>query len=141
MDTTQFSWVRARTKHHPRPVAPVYAPEIAARAIVWASEHERREVWVGFPTYYTIVGNWLAPWLEDRYLAATGFKGQQTDQPLDPGRPDYVFSPLDDETDHGTTGEFGDEAKTRSVQLTLTLHRRAISTGLAFAAAAALIRR
>src|SRR4051794_30506055 len=36
LDTTQFSWVRARTRNTPRPVAPVYTPELAARTIVWA---------------------------------------------------------------------------------------------------------
>lgn len=114
-----------------RPVAPVYAPEIAARAIVWAAGHRRREVWVGFPTYYTIIGNWFAPWVEDRYLAKKAFDGQQTEQPLEPGRPDYLFAPLDDDADHGTNGSFGDEAKARSLQVTLTLHRRAIAAGVA----------
>src|SRR3954452_14877997 len=79
LNTTQFGWVRARTSGQPRPVAPVYQPEIAADAIVWAAHHRRREHWVGFSTVYTILGNRVAPWFADRYLARTAVKGQQTD--------------------------------------------------------------
>src|SRR5438093_5079943 len=139
LNTTQFSWARARTRGQPRPVAPVYQPEIAARAIVWAAHHRRRELWVGFPTAYTIVGNRIAPWFADRYLARTAVKGQQTDQPLDPGRPDYLDAPLDDGVDHGAHGPFGDEAKRRSPQLALAEHRRAAALAVALAAGAAAV--
>ena len=71
LNTPQFTWVRARTEGTPRPVAPVYQPEVAARAIVWAAAHDRREVWVGLPTVYTIWGQRLAPWLAGWYLART----------------------------------------------------------------------
>ncbi|HEY3021646.1 MAG TPA: SDR family oxidoreductase [Solirubrobacteraceae bacterium] len=136
LNTTQFSWVRARTQGQPRPVAPVYQPEIAARAIVWAAHHRRRELWVGFPTAYTIAGSRIAPWFADRYLARTAVKGQQTAQPLDPGRPDYLDAPLDDDVDHGAHGQFDGEAKRRSPQLVLAEHRRA---ALAVAAGAAAL--
>ena len=123
MNTTQFSWVRARTPNHPQPVAPIYQPEVAADAIVWAAEHRRREIWVGVSTVYTIIGNRVGSWVADRYLAKTGFGGQQTDQPLGERR-DYVFTPLDDDVDHGSHGEFDAKAHGRSPQLWLSLHRR-----------------
>ncbi len=51
LNTTQFGLVRVRVPRRPRPVAPVFQPEVAARAIVWASEHpRRREHWVGAST-------------------------------------------------------------------------------------------
>lgn len=136
IDTTQFGWVRARTPGRPRPVAPVYKPEVAARAIVWASKHRRRELWVGAPTYYTIIGNFFAPSVEDLYLGKTGVEGQQADEPLDPERPDYLFAPLDDDVDRGMRGTFDSEAKGRSPMLELTMHRRAIGAGAAALAAA-----
>jgi len=136
MNTTQFSWVRARTKNHPQPVPPIFEPEVAARAVVWAAQHNRREIWVGGPTVKTIVGQRAVPWFVGWYLARTGFSGQQTDQPLDPGRPDYVFAPLDDDRDHGAHGEFGDKAKSRSAQLWLSLHRRTVATAAAGVASA-----
>jgi short-subunit dehydrogenase len=137
LNTTQFSWVRARTDRRPRPVPPVFQPEVAARAIVWAAEHDRREIWVGAPTVYTIIGQRVVPWVADRYLARTAFKGQQTGERLDPDRPDYVDAPLDDARDHGSHGAFDAEAHARSPQLALSLHRRATLGALAGAAAVA----
>jgi NAD(P)-dependent dehydrogenase (short-subunit alcohol dehydrogenase family) len=147
LNTTQFGLVRLRMPRRPRPVAPVYQPEVAADAIVWAADHpHRRELWVGGSTVLTIVGNKLAPWLADRYLARTGYGGQQTDQPADDRRrrTDYLFSPVSG--DHGAHGPFGDEAKPRSRQVWLAEHRRTLAAAAgagaaAAAAAAALARR
>jgi hypothetical protein len=135
LNTTQFTWVRARTQDVPQPVAPIYAPEVAARAIAWATEHERRELWVGLPTVYTILGNRIASWAADRYLAKTAFKGQQSGTPLDPGRPDYLFAPLDDERDHGSAGPYTDRSHHRSLQLVLATHRGALAGAAAAVAA------
>jgi len=138
LNTTQFSWVRARTENTPQPVAPIYQPEVAARAIFWAAHHDRREIWVGIPTVYTILGNRVASWVADLYLGKTGVKGQQVPgKPLDPDRPDYVDGPLDDERDHGYRGEFDAKAHDRSPQLWLSLHRRETVLGGAAAMAAA----
>jgi short-subunit dehydrogenase len=139
LNTTQFGWVRARTKNFPQPVAPIYAPEVAARAIAWAAVHTRHEVWVGIPTVYTIIGTRLTSRVGDWYLAKTGFKGQQSDTPLDPNRPDYLDGPLDDTRDYGAEGPFGDKAHKGSAQLWLDLHRGGVlaAGGVAVAAAAA----
>jgi NAD(P)-dependent dehydrogenase (short-subunit alcohol dehydrogenase family) len=147
LNTTQFGLVRTRMPRKPRPVAPVFEPEVAARAIVWASEHpKRREHWVGGSTALTILGSRLAPgWIGDRYLAKTGFDGQQTDEPAGEERrdTDYLFSPVPG--DHGAHGTFGDESKPRSKQVWLAEHRNAIAGVLAAgalgAATAALTRR
>jgi short-subunit dehydrogenase len=142
LNTTQFSWVRARTKNHPKPVPPIFQPEVAAEAIVWAAEHRRREIWVGGPTVKTILGQRVVPHWVDRYLARTGFDGQQTDQPLPSGRADYVFAPLDDKQDHGSHGKFDVDARSSSRQLWLSLHRGAlVATGAAVAAGAVALGR
>src|SRR3954454_9836541 len=108
VNTTQFGWVRLRppVDHEPQPVAPIYQPEVAGRAIAWAAENRRRELWVGYPTTLTIVGNWLAPRIQDLYLARTGYGGQQTDEPAAPDRRDYLFEPLDTDEDRGSDGTF-----------------------------------
>jgi NADP-dependent 3-hydroxy acid dehydrogenase YdfG len=143
LNTTQFGLVRTRMPRKPRPVAPVFQPEVAARAIVWASEHpQRREHWVGGSTVMTILGSRLTPgWIGDRYLAKTGFDGQQTGEPADERRreTDYLFSPVPG--DHGAHGTFGDEAKPRSRQVWLAEHRNAIAGALAAGAAAAALAR
>jgi NAD(P)-dependent dehydrogenase (short-subunit alcohol dehydrogenase family) len=138
LNTTQFGLVRLRMPRRPRPVAPVYQPEVAADAIVWAADHpHRRELWVGGSTVMTIVGNKLAPWAADRYLARTGYGGQQTDQPADDRRrqTDYLFSPVPG--DHGAHGPFGDEARPRSRQVWLAEHRRTLAAAAGAGAAAA----
>src|ERR671937_2624525 len=145
LNTTQFGMVRLRMPRRPRPVPPVYQPEVAAEAIVWAAQHpRRRELWVGGSTVLTILGNRLAPWLADRYLARTGYDSQQTDEPAGAERQhtDYVDAPLPG--DLGSHGPFDDEAKARSPQLWLAEHRRAIAAagaGAVAAGAAVLARR
>jgi len=139
LNTTQFHWARARTAREPMPVPPIYQPELAAQAIVWASEHpRRRELWVGLPTALTLLGQRLAPWLADRWLARTGYESQQTDRPRDPDQPDYLLAPLDDERDHGVHGAFGDQAHRRDPQLWLGTHRAPVLGALAATAAAGL---
>ncbi len=124
MNTTQFSWVRLHVAHEPRPVAPIYEPEVAAETIFWAAHHRRREVWVGLPTLYTIIGSRVAESLAERYLARTGYAGQQTGTPPADDRRDYVDEPLDREDDHGWRGAFGGQAHSHSAQAWTSRHRR-----------------
>jgi short-subunit dehydrogenase len=141
MNTPQFEWVKSRLARRAQPVPPIYAPEVAADAIVWASEHGRREVYVGMPTDVAIVGNKLAPGLADRYLARTGFDSQQTHEPEDPDRRDNLWRAVDDIRDFGPHGRFGTRAKRRSWQLWATEHRGAIgAAAVALAIGAATVR-
>ncbi len=137
LNTPQFSWVRARTAGTPQPVPPIYAPEVAARAIAWAADHDRREIWVGRPTIKTIIGQRLVPGFLDHYLAHRGFKSQQSDTPLPSHRPDNLFAPVDEERDFGADGMYEARAHERSLQLALAEHRGALlGAGLAAASAA-----
>ncbi len=121
LNTPQFSWVRSRLPRRAQPVPPIYQPEVAARAIVWAARHRRRELYVGFPTVKAILGNkFAAGWL-DRYLGRTGYESQQTDEPADPTRPDNLWEPLPG--DHGAHGRFDDCARPMSPQLRINTHR------------------
>jgi len=126
VNTPQFDWVLNRLPNRPRPVAPVYQPELAARAVVHAADHPgRREYWVGGSTVGTLVANKLVPGLLDRYLARTGYEAQQTDQPADPGRPVNLWEPVDGRggRDFGAHGAFDDEAVNRSLQAWIGRHR------------------
>jgi len=117
LNTPQFGWVRTSLRRQPRPVPPVFQPEVAADAILRAADRPRRERWVGAMTAAVIIGNRLAPALADRYLARTNVEGQQTGDPIDPDRPDYVFEPLPG--DRGAHGLFDSEAKTKSLMVEL----------------------
>jgi hypothetical protein len=115
-------------------VPPIFQPEVAAEAIVWASEHRRREVWVGGSTYGVIVGGFLGPVVADRYLARTNIDDQQTDLPIDPDRPHYLYEPVPG--DLGAHGIFDGQAKPRSVAWALSRRRRSIGLGALAAAGA-----
>ncbi len=113
VNTPQFSWVLSRMPDHAQPVPPIYQPEVAASAVLFAADHpKRREYWVGASTVGTLLGNKFIPGLLDRYLAKTGFKAQQTGQPKDPDQPSNLFEPADgpDGKDFGTHGVFDDRA-------------------------------
>jgi short-subunit dehydrogenase len=121
LNTPQFSWCKTKLPRHPQPVPPIFQPEVAAQAIVWAARNKRREVYVGGPTVQAIEGNKIAPGVLDHYLAQTCYEGQQTDQPVSPNRPNNLFEPVPG--DPGTHGIFDDRARDRSAQLWQTTHR------------------
>jgi NAD(P)-dependent dehydrogenase (short-subunit alcohol dehydrogenase family) len=145
MNTPQFDHCLSKMPRHPMPVPPIFEPEVAARAVYWAAHHRRREYYVGFPTVYSIIGNKLAPWLAERYLARTAVDGQQTDQPYDGTKTANLFAPTDDDRDEGAHGGFDDQANRRSPQAWLSRHRLgaglAVTAGAAGAAGALLARR
>jgi len=140
LNTPQFDHCRSKMPGHPMPVPPIYQPEIAADAVHWAAHHRRREVYVGVATVYTILGNKLAPWLAERYLARTAVSGQQIQgEPPDPLNEDgNLFKP--EAGDPGARGRFDGQAHGRSPQWWASRHRGALATlGVAAAAAGTLI--
>lgn len=130
MNTTQFGWVLSKLPNKPKPVGKVYQPEVAARAIVYAAAHNRREIYVGFPTFKAIYGNKIAAWYADYVLANTGYDGQQTDKPVSPNRQNNVWEPVRE--DRGAYGDFGDIATNKSFTLWVSLNRNLIrvATGI-----------
>ena len=50
LNTPQFRWVKSRLPHKAQPVPPILQPEVAADAILFAADHDRREIWLGWPT-------------------------------------------------------------------------------------------
>jgi short-subunit dehydrogenase len=127
MNTTQFSWVKNRLPRKPQPVPPVYQPEVADDAIVWAAHHYRREWYVGGSTAAVITGNKVAPGLGDWYLGKTGFQSQQRKEPVDPNRPNNLYEPVSG--DHGAHGEFDRIAHGFSWQLWADQHRGLLAGG------------
>ncbi|WP_084725623.1 SDR family oxidoreductase [Streptacidiphilus melanogenes] len=117
VNTPQFDWVRSRLPERAQPVPPIYQPEVAARAVLYAADHPgRREYWVGASTVATLVANAIAPGLLDRYLARTGFASQQ-DGHRQPGREaGNLFEPVDGFRDFGSHGRFDDRAHGFSAQ-------------------------
>jgi NAD(P)-dependent dehydrogenase (short-subunit alcohol dehydrogenase family) len=123
-NTPQFDWARSRMPRRAQPVGPVFQPEVAARAIVWAAVHRRRELWVGFPSVKAIVAQKLAPGLADRLLARSAWEGQMTDEEAPADRLDNLFEPVPG--DFGAHGRFDARARERSWQLAASKHRGAL---------------
>jgi len=141
VNTPQFDRCRSKMPKKPMPVPPIYQPEVAADAVHWAAHARRRQVYVGAPTVYTILGNKVVPGFGDVYLAKTGVDAQQTDETVDAPREGNLFGPVGG--DPGARGDFDRQAHPRSVQLWLVKHRgaAAIAALAAGGALAATLRR
>ena len=134
LNTPQFDHCRAKMGYHPQPVPPIFQPEVAADAIVWAAYHpKRRETFVGTSSVLTIWGQKLAPALVARYLARTAYSGQQTNEQVEGSyREGNLFEPVSG--DRGAHGQFDGQSYDSSLQLWATKRR-----GMLAAAAAGLV--
>ena len=141
LNTPQFDWVRSRLRRRAQPVPPIFQPEVAAKAIVFAAHSTRREVLVGRSTYLAVWGQKFIPGLLDRYLGRTGYQAQQTDEAEDADRPDNLAAPIDASADHGAHGRFDDRAVSFSPALWATMHRGLVVVGAAAATGLAVASR
>jgi hypothetical protein len=77
----------------PQPVPPIFQPEVGAEAIMWATDHDGgncrrgRRRWRQSSATRSLRGWATGTW------ARTGYAAQQTDEPLDPQRPDNLWGP------------------------------------------------
>lgn len=135
LNTPQFDWVKSRLPHPPQPVPPIYQPDVAANAITWAVDHDRNELWVGTPTYKSIIGNRLIPRRLDKQLGQSGWASQMTDEPADPDRDHNLREPVDADQDLGARGRFNDRARATSPVFWVSTHRNVLVAGIAVVAA------
>lgn len=103
-NTPQFSWACNHTGKNPQPLPPIHHPALAAEAIVWTAKNPQREVWVGVPSWKSIIGHKLFPGLLDRYVARKAWEGQFIGSDTDPHRPHNLFNPI--ESLHSESGPF-----------------------------------
>lgn len=129
LNTPQFDWGRNKLSKRPQPVPPIFQPEVAAEAIVFAAYARRREVWVGGPTIKAILANKIAPGLLDHYLAHDGYSGQLSAEPAEPAAPDNLFEPVSG--DHGAHGRFDSRATSHSGALWVSMHKSSLLAGAA----------
>jgi hypothetical protein len=127
VNTPQFDVARSHMGRRPRPLGTIYQPELAARAIVWAAQHRRRELWVGASTEQAIFGTRIAPGLLDWLLGKRAVKAQQSALP--PPAADNLYSALPG--DRGAHGRFDWRAKDRSFNFWLARHPLALYAAIA----------
>lgn len=121
-NTPQFDWTKSRLPHKSRPLGKIFQPELAARAIVWAAQHGKRELIVGGPAWRAVWFNKFFPSLADRYLAQRGYDGQQDSEVKDANAPENLWRTVP--ANYGAHGRFDAEAKHGSMQLWLVMHAR-----------------
>ncbi len=104
----------------PRPLPPMYQPQLVADAILYAAEHPARDLIVGGAGKAGIMTRHLSPRLMDAFLRLTAFTLQRTDAPKSENAPHNLFYPV--EGYDRVAGDFGGEARSWSVYTWLTLH-------------------
>jgi hypothetical protein len=83
---------------------PVYAPALVAKAILFACEHPRRELTVGFGGKMAALMGRLFPRLTDRLMEAVGYWAQETSTAGIPARRDNLYSHREDGAERSSLG-------------------------------------
>jgi short-subunit dehydrogenase len=123
VNTPQFDWSKSRMDHRAQPVPPIYQPELAAEAVMWAAEHTPKDFTPTFSAEKAIIAEKIAPRIADRYLAAQGYESQQTGEPENPSRPYNLFEPVD-MSKYRTHGRFDAYARSDDPYLKLEKSKR-----------------
>jgi NAD(P)-dependent dehydrogenase (short-subunit alcohol dehydrogenase family) len=95
IDTPFFDKARTYMDVEPKPVPPVYAPEVAADVILRAATQPIREIIAGGAGAKLSAARWL-PRLADLYMERWTFDAQRSDQPAR-SRGDNLYVPVDDD--------------------------------------------
>jgi short-subunit dehydrogenase len=72
---------------------PIYAPELVAKAILYAAEHPKRDVFVGGAAKMMSLAGFHMPRLLDRYMRGRLFKQQRSGHMSTAGRPNALHGP------------------------------------------------
>jgi NAD(P)-dependent dehydrogenase (short-subunit alcohol dehydrogenase family) len=94
MNTPLFDQAATHMGVKPKPMTPVYDPDLVAQAICYAAEHRTREIAVGGASKLLSTLEAFAGPAIDRWMAKTGSKGQQSKQPKSDHAPNNLFAPL-----------------------------------------------
>jgi NAD(P)-dependent dehydrogenase (short-subunit alcohol dehydrogenase family) len=122
MNTPQFGWAKSRLPRTPQPIPPVFQPEVAAEAIVWAATHGRpRDVDVSGPSVRSVLGTRVLAPIVERYVARVGYAKQQSNGVDHHQRPNDLWAPV--AGDHGAHGPFDAQARRFSLRAWSTMHR------------------
>lgn len=127
INTPFFDKSLTRLGVKPRPIPPVYQPELVAEAILYAAEHPVRDIYVGGAGKLLVFFHHLAPRLVDWVFSRFGFRTQKTDQPETDRAPHNLYEHI--EGYDQVHGSFGKEARTVSLYTRLET-RPALRWGL-----------
>ena len=129
MDTPQFTWARNRMAMMPQPAPPIYAPEVAAQAVMRAIRTDAREILVGKSVLMLVFGNMILPDYIDRKMAIAGITSQKSDVLEPGGRPDNLFASVDHPAT--VTGAFTARAEPKALTIDADFARKIVFFGVA----------
>jgi short-subunit dehydrogenase len=112
---------------------PIYDPSLVAKAIVFAAEHQKRELTVGFGGWAIGAMGTVAPRLTDKAMEAVGYVTQTTDTPGRRGMRDNLYRPRQDGDEHSSLTN-----ARRQTSFFLEAQMRPVTTMLAVAGLGAL---
>jgi NAD(P)-dependent dehydrogenase (short-subunit alcohol dehydrogenase family) len=140
IDTPFFQKARSYLGADPRPIPPVYAPEVVAEAILECAQHPVRDVFVGGAARALSAADALAPRLTDVVMEHAAFALQRADSPRAQGHGDNLYVAMaDDAGERGST--YAGHVMHSSAYTSAALHPRATllgAAGLGLAIAASL---
>lgn len=116
--------------------APLYAPEVVARAILTACERPQRDVYVGAPARFMSIAARLLPQAVDRLGARSMYRQQRTESPERSPERHSLYAPGRDQS---TSGNLPGPVLQSSLYTELTQHKPLVLGVVGAAAAAAAI--
>ncbi len=137
VNTPQFDWALSHMPEKAQPVPPIFQPEVAAEAVVFAAFNKRREIWLGGSAWKAILANKIAPGFLDTYLAKTGYSSQMRGEVRPENAPSNLFEPVPGH--QAAHGSFDSRAAVESGTLWYDENRGAVLAGAAVLGAALLL--
>lgn len=140
VNTPFFSHAVSHMDKPPRPMWPVYQPEVVADSIYLAATSYRLEMQVGGVTVLFALASKLVPGLVGRAILRLGSTGQMTDMPEAARlRKPTLFAPSP--APSGIRGPFDDGARSFSMQAWASRHRASLVAGFVLLVAGAMTAR
>jgi short-subunit dehydrogenase len=139
IDTPYPEHARNYMEDDPAVPPPSYDPRLVARAIVFAAEHQRRELTVGFGGWAIAAMGTVAPRLTDKIMEATGYAVQVTGQRERPAMRDNLYRARQDGDEHSSLS--GPPPRQTSLFLEAQMHPLTtvmVMAGVGLAVAAAI---
>jgi NAD(P)-dependent dehydrogenase (short-subunit alcohol dehydrogenase family) len=137
IDTPLFGKAKSFLGVEPRPIPPVYSPNVVANAILEAAHRPIRDVIAGGMGKVVDLGEKLSPRVTDKYMERGTFESQKTDTPLGHARADNLYAPVDH--DGGEHGHFNGRVRKWSAYTEAALHPKRAVILASIAAAATVV--
>lgn len=125
VNTPIYDKGRNKMPFKPRPLPPIYQPNVISDAILYAATNPTREMIAGGAGLGVMFFERLSPALTDKITGLVGFIGQKSSEPADKAKGDSLFAPI---TGYDTVkGRFNSESFSFDPYTSLATNDRARS--------------